>query len=366
MTMLTPLQMEKTSLGTPTFTKSEFLESLEILKSKATDILGNKSSDDFSNSIDYKKRFRAPTEIFSIETDYSKVKISNQIPANTFWTFVEHYLRPLADEDVAFLEKTDDDTEIDPVGPKGTHYILKWAAEEATQYPEVVQIAKLKSSINRIMSNDSKSNIDEFKPIILDQINDEELATTSIKCPPLTERILSALIDQRIVSSFDVDKGSFITKVLDERLKLELFFIGALMEPKIDLKETADDEISTEIRRLQGLLVEQHQVNNERKKALLDVARQYLGFQEFRSIIEELDKQIEQGFMKRSRATKPKKRKSTSMKTPSVSTNIMTLVDRRRRVIDSINHLFPSEKFINPKESIYDSNLDNVKLDFKL
>ncbi len=60
------------------------------------------------------------------------------------------------------------------------------------------------------------------------------------------------------------------------------------------------DEIGRELRRLQNDLRRLVELNNMRKRVVLNVALERLAYQECQNVVDELDKQIEQTFLKRS------------------------------------------------------------------
>ncbi|PVU92459.1 hypothetical protein BB561_003826 [Smittium simulii] len=328
------------------------------------------------NTISYRKKAKK-NEKQIVHNDYSRVKITTQIPANTFSLFLDNYFSFITDNDILYLEKSDNDPSIFEINTKGTHYLIKWAENEAKIFPDLSQVAKIKASITRTVMNSFKSKIEMDKPVALDQIDDNELIAPTIRCPPLTERLLSALVDQRVVinnkldnekkpvnNSVDSDDDLDYVPNLEEQLKQELRYIGILDSPEIDWKNTEDDEVAAELRQLQDLLKAQQSINNSRKLKLASVARDYLGYQEYKLIMEELDKQIEQSYLKRNRSLKSKKKKTIAPRAVPVSTNLMSLIDRRNRFLECIGPIFTRENFVNITHSIFEEK-DNVKLPFK-
>ncbi|KAJ2363371.1 Transcriptional regulator, partial [Coemansia sp. RSA 2607] len=97
----------------------------------------------------------------------------------------------------------------------------------------------------------------------------------------------------------------------------------------------------------------------------------HLGQQEYVQVIDELDKQVEQCYLKRHRLTKSRKRKSHAVaaaaapKSAGLSENALNAMDRRRRVIDAIGHLFPPEKFDLPTTPLFTDIAPNPSLDLK-
>ena len=89
---------------------------------------------------------------------------------------------------------------------------------------------------------------------------------------------------------------------VDERLKGELRFLGFLgQEDEPDFDAHYDDEVAQRLRFLQGQLRKQMVINGARKARLLQIAEEQMGYQEFATIREDLDNQVNQAFTKRNR-----------------------------------------------------------------
>ena len=98
---------------------------------------------------------------------------------------------------------------------------------------------------------------------------------------------------------------------IDERLKAELRHIGFLSpdnEPDYDAHY--DDEIAERLRYLQEKLREVSVVNGARKQRVLELAQEQMAYQEFATILEDLDGQVQQAYLKRTR-TLGKTKKNT-------------------------------------------------------
>lgn len=96
---------------------------------------------------------------------------------------------------------------------------------------------------------------------------------------------------------------------LDERLKGELRHIGFLSaddEPDFDAHN--DDEVAERLRWLQERLRQVSILNGARKRRVLELAEEQLAYQEYSTILEDLDGQVQQAYLKRARtAGKSKK-----------------------------------------------------------
>ena len=98
---------------------------------------------------------------------------------------------------------------------------------------------------------------------------------------------------------------------IDERLKAELRHIGFLSpdnEPDYDAHY--DDEIAERLRYLQNELRRVSILNGARKQRVLDLAQEQMAYQEYATILEDLDGQVQQAYMKRTR-TLGKSKKNT-------------------------------------------------------
>ena len=157
----------------------------------------------------------------------------------------------------------------------------------------------------------------------------------------------------------------------DERLKAELRHLGLLgPEDEPDYDAHFDDEVGQRLRLLQDQLRETMILNSARKARLLSIAEDYMGHQEFSTIRDDLDAQVNQAFSKRNRMT-GKGRKHHHLKkiglTPAPAAGIprpgigdaaRTLMDRRKRWRATIEPIFDEEvvKVRTKGEGIFDDD----------
>ena len=98
---------------------------------------------------------------------------------------------------------------------------------------------------------------------------------------------------------------------IDERLKAELRHIGFLApEDEPDYDAHYDDEIAERLRFLQEKLREVSVLNGARKQRVLELAQEHMAYQEYSTIFEDLDSQVQQAYLKRTR-TLGKTKKNT-------------------------------------------------------
>ncbi|OAL31061.1 hypothetical protein AYO20_08482 [Fonsecaea nubica] len=269
------------------------------------------------------------------DKDFSNAKPTNQVAANTFLTYVEPYVRPLTEEDIAWLRERGDRTTPFLAVPRGKRsYQEIWAEEDSGSVP--VENGNEKS-LNHPRGN-------------LEQINDDNVATDQISTGPLASRLLSllkfehrsppsetnptgdlntfmndgndtmdldgltnghdnsekplppaaAVADQAPAKSSNSQRLDYVQS--EERIKGELRHLGLLgQDENPDYDAHHDDDISERLRLLQGELRRVMVVNGARKSRLLDLAKERLAFQEYSTIHEDLDSQVQQAYLKRTR-----------------------------------------------------------------
>lgn len=189
--------------------------------------------------------------------------------------------------------------------------------------------------------------------------------------------VTSALPQQQgwRVNTVNLDYPSF-----EERLKRELKYVGIYMNlPRNEdssgnddpdwVTGREDDEISGELRELQNELRQVTKKNIKRKATLIPLVERQLAWQEYSSILDDLDKQVDQAYIKRIRVPKNKKKKlNISATTGSTSqaalqaahqqaanSSLKSLLDKRQRWISKIGPLFDKPEVMKrlPKESVF-------------
>jgi len=233
-----------------------------------------------------------------------------------------------------------------------------------------------------------------------DGLRDEHLETADlVSAGPLAERVLSALVEEKIssedkdqtdkdgdvVNSADTNGGGQSWRVavskadyasFEERLKGELKYIGLLTMSEDTLGLSADDggvnwnnreddEICQELRKLQKQLRQQSVENAARKMILEKKVEEQLAYQEYATILDDLDKQVGDAFNKRTKSIKAKKKRSIggagggssagahpgvagkSIEKLGIGDSAKAIIERRRRWIEKVGPVFrPIEKFI--------------------
>ncbi|KAI9506757.1 histone acetyltransferases subunit 3-domain-containing protein [Coemansia spiralis] len=338
-----------------------------------------------------------------VQDDFSRVKVTNQVQIQTFWASLEPYFRSISDEDIAMLENGTENQDAFIMPKLGKFYAHTWAEEEVSHFPDHMNNNKTRHTVKHLLNAETRPKSGTGALVSGTDISDSDLSLNTARLAPLTERIISALVAERLLlkegkgdsgnivkaevdgveiddtngpgyvsdsESSEVDGDAESRRLLsgsetislEDRLRRELQYIGILDEQDINWDNREDDEICVAIRSLQRQLRDQARINRLRKERLLLVAKEHIGYQEYTQVIDELDKQVEQSYLKRHRLTKSRKRKSAPVKTVALSDNALNAMDRRRRVIQAIGHLFPAEKFALPTESMFNDLPDNPEV----
>lgn len=333
------------------------------------------------------------------DKDFSNTKPSSQINFSTFSTYIDPYFRPFSEEDLAFLRERSDRVSPFVMPKRGKrHYTEIWAEEDGAMSIDTPQ-----QNRDKLPPNQPRGTIDNM--------NDSVAETDALSIGPLAARLLQALRpESRIPSSDDkpttngitngdvsmngdingdepngvaedksspVPPATFMTESsseawkkathpkleyaqVEERLKQELRHIGFLPQEGIETEYDGhyDDEVAGRLRLLQARLKEQMLVNGARKARLMDLIRERMAHQEYQTILEDLDSQVNAAYLKRTRTMgKSKKSKrpggagggshfvggAAGMARPGIGDLTKTLMERRRRWIDTIGSVFDGE-----------------------
>ncbi|KAI8915409.1 histone acetyltransferases subunit 3-domain-containing protein [Powellomyces hirtus] len=288
----------------------------------------------------------------SLEGDFTKAKVvQNQIPIQNFWSFVDQFYRPLTEEDLKFLEFEGDEVTPYVVPPLGRSYKEQWADEEGKQF------------------SDSGASANPFIASATQEYPDTGMLEGNAYIQPLSERIIASLMENRIIGTFTPPapfppeeteevvnfKASGDMMDLEHRMRNELRYIGLIDDDEVDMNVDDQDEISSELRSLQSQLRSQTSVNRMRKRQLRDIATKWMGWQEYNGVLDDINKNIEQAYVKRFRTpakSKGKKRISRGEYRP-MGENVMQHLNNRKRLISELGVFLPADAFTMPTTSIY-------------
>ncbi|KAL4993834.1 histone acetyltransferases subunit 3-domain-containing protein [Aspergillus recurvatus] len=338
------------------------------------------------------------------DRDFSNAKPTNQVNNNTFLVWVDPYVRPMMEEDIAFLKERGDRVTPFLMPKRGKRkYTEMWAEEDG-----LMNIDQTNGDRERLPLNEGRGNID--------QITDETIETDKVSVGPLVSRLYSLLryehrapeesaingnangdtsmngmngdsmdIDHPAgesenkpqpsattfraasPSGFKVPAAKLDHAQLDERLKAELRHVGFLgPDDNPDYDAHYDDDIAQRLRLLQSELKKQMIINGARKVRLLEVARERMAYQEYMTIHDDLDSQVQQAYLKRTRTLGKSKKGSQAkhrpggagggshvvsaagISRPAIGDVARTLMDRRKRWRDCIGPVFKDCKTTVP------------------
>ncbi|KAG1453256.1 hypothetical protein G6F56_007618 [Rhizopus delemar] len=302
------------------------------------------------------------------EPDFIRVKAKDQVPITTFWTAIDPYFRPLAEEDRTFLMERADTSKAFLIPPLGEHYQDQWSRED--------QLLQTKSPFSaRINAVDPQHIKLRY---IKDPITEDQLLQDDLSSGSLTERLLSSLVtedkktdcpvikqeedeeeeddDDEEEDEEETEESTLEIFHFEERLKRELRYAGLFTEDDADWNAREDDEICAELRALGRGYKEQVEINDFRKKKLLEVVDCQLQFEQYRQVLDTLDSQVEQGYIKRFRNQKSKKRKVPTGQKSTLSENAVYAMEKRMAWIDALGGIFEDKNQTMPSKSIYSSD----------
>ncbi|KAL8942208.1 MAG: hypothetical protein Q9216_001784 [Gyalolechia sp. 2 TL-2023] len=358
------------------------------------------------------------------DKDFSNAKPSNQVNANTFQAYIDPYLRPLTEEDMAFLKERGDRVAPFVMPRRGKrHYTEIWAEEDGQFSLDSNQHDK-----DILPPNQPRGN--------LEQMTDEIAETDQISNGPLLNRLLSTMrFENRISPSDDTkpngnptingdvpmsnglpngDNANGTTEnhdepssqqpgskppssslqpatympesslpswrqsaanssikmdaaTIDDRLKQELRYIGFLAadnsEPDYDAHY--DDEVAERLRMLQEELRRVSLENGARKARILELANERMAYQEYSTILDDLDGQVQQAYLKRTRTLGKSKKNikrpggagggshpvhingaggdAVGISKPGIGDLARQLMARRQKWVDMISPVFDGE-----------------------
>ncbi|PHH91355.1 hypothetical protein CDD83_817 [Cordyceps sp. RAO-2017] len=350
------------------------------------------------------------------DKDFSSAKPSSQIGFSTFSSYIDPYFRPFSEEDLAFLRERGDRVTPFVMPKRGKrHYTEIWAEEDGAMAIDTPQQAR-----EQLPPNQPRGSIENMSDAVGE--------TDGLSIGPLASRLLQMLRpENRVQPSEDrpttngvpngessangdangddqpngggEDKTSRLPPAaymaessteawkkathpkleyaqVDERLKQELRHIGFLPQEGFegDYDGHFDDEVAGRLRLLQARLREQILINGARKARLTELVRERMAHQEYQTILEDLDSQVQAAYLKRTRTMgKSKKTKrpggagggshfvggAAGTARPGIGDMTRTLMERRRRWIDTIGSVFDDEslnkvpRVADPDSSIF-------------
>jgi transcriptional adapter 3 len=322
------------------------------------------------------------------DRNLENAKPQNQVTYNQFSTYLEAFTRPLTEEDLAFLmervgimshavsfQQANQD-QGDRTGPFAVprrgprHYKEIWAEEDAGLFGDPP--LNIEEPVSTIEASGS-----------LEDMTDELAETSNISLGPMTSRLISAirpihrpevLADvQNAETSLDADgdvkmeqnatnEGSMmkpatyfpesslpgfktdfpkLSSEIEERLKATLKHIGFLdPDAEPDYEGHHDDEVAARLRYLQGELQRVSIINGARKARIRELVEYYYAQQEWLTIADDLDSQLNQAYLKRHRNMgkgKAKPKRPGQVVAAGAASGVKSLGDSTRAIMQRRN-----------------------------
>ena len=342
------------------------------------------------------------------DMDFSSAKPANQVLYTTFLAYVEPYVRPLTEEDVAFLKERGDRVEPYMIPTRGNMpYREVWAREDGLNPRDPMN--------DHQPLNEARGSIEEM--------NDDTATTEDISSGPLLSRLLAAFRHEPNTSNDKEDTNGDITMTngdttigdqevevnghidesitfrpstflpdlsgapaakppsstrafatLEQRMLQELRYHGLLTpEDAPDYDGHFDDEVAARLRYLQSELRKVSSENGARKARVLELTEERMAMQEYATIADDLDNQINNAYSKRNRTmSKPKKgvgkarpgvggAAGVATARNAVNEGTRMLMERRVQWKDLIGPVVEFGQKGIPKETVFDEeSMDRV------
>jgi transcriptional adapter 3 len=295
------------------------------------------------------KRFKAsntqqrPSSTFTCNTDENSLVIRNDI-SDIFWNMVQPFCSEITEDDIKFLK---DQIELNckiqinsskEIPNLGKHYTLKWAEHDVVS--EIKESSRFNLDVNGGMtvtpSDKKRKNFSNF----LNEIDTFQASTdsdaSSERYGPLTQRLISALIEQNLMTPFGTNLNDFDmlngeqkglktqqtiknhqhrqynsnSNLFESKIRDELIQQGILDRSDLDSgddickkgseqsKIEQKDEIADEIKKLQEELLLVAGKNKDSQIELLNNAKQAMVQQNLRKKIDQCDLKIQEIFSK--------------------------------------------------------------------
>ena len=298
-------------------------------------------------------------------SDVAKQRVESQIPVALFWSLVESFFSQISEEDLKFLKENelDESLFLIPAPMYPTHM-----RSSSSPVNEILSTSSPSSEAINSSINPPSSNFRVLSMRVITLLLEENLINSEEEKELLHSSSLSSLSETVSNDSFEFEKkvhqqtNQFTSLEnipnLQHRIMQELSFIKLPQLANIDLESQFNpvDDSFRQLKCLQYCLRAVHAVNLHRKEIIYSFLKTRMASLEYYSILDELDKQIENSYSRKYKPNK-KKRRNIPMDISQEFPELMTLVNRRNALVREFssivmprNHIslpIPSEVFVN-------------------
>lgn len=317
------------------------------------------------------------------DADFSNAKPANQVNFSTFQAYVEPYIRPFTEEDVAFLKERGDRFTpyvIPQRGAKG--YKEVWAAEDGLTGIEPP--AKPENNPNEARGSmedmdDNTAETDEVslgpvmsrlmsvwrpapnghtkkEPDDVDATNGDISMSNGVddSFAPQPDTVAAsggASEDHKPATCLPADAPrppnipQLDYETMESRAIQELRYIGFLGPGDTPAAHAHnDDAVAARLRTLQHELRRVARLNNARKARVLELTEERMAMQEYANIADDLDNQVNAAYLKRNRSLAKPTKKVSSSGSRTVGQKGVAAVTSGRGVSDGVRALMQKRK----------------------
>ena len=220
----------------------------------------------------------------------------------------KHYTEVWAEEDgLISMEKAPGPDKLPPNQARGSLEAMDDDVAETDQVSTGPMLGRLLSAMrveNRPPTDDKPVTNGTGSPSTNGVGSNDPQASTS---DPSSDSLATNLPPATFMpeSSFPTWKNPTMklsSEQMDERVKAELRHIGFLApDSEPDYDAHYDDEVGERLRKLQAELKRVSIINGARKARVLELANERMAHQEYTTILEDLDGQVQQAYLKRTR-----------------------------------------------------------------
>lgn len=337
-------------------------------------------------------------------------KEAAQVPATTFFNYVDAFFKPITEDDLAWLSSRADDPSPYVFPELGLHYRKVWEKEDAelqsvlkamddslssssTPAPHAPPTNATEAGNTAATSKDSTSVTDAAtvpSSLAIEDLVDANMYDRVTRGGPLMERLVSSLMVPENPTS-KAATASSVTEVTptaeassaaameEERPPPDVHQSFAEMESRtrracesiglveagvpIQWEEHGDSLIASMLRLAQERLRRQSKMNEERKASLFKVAKDRMAYQDYQACLQAVEREIEANWTKRMRQIKAsagKKRKHDAEAgpvRPQLAETLPDALQRRKKLKAVFEPLFAKIPHAckPPTQSIYQS-----------